>query len=143
MIPKEFTADGRDISPPLKWSLGPAQTQEFVLFMEDPDAPGKEPFVHWIVYGMPANQTRLPPGASSAMGGSTSPANMIQGANSKGSNSYDGPEPPPGKAHRYYFELFALDAAIILPAGATKEQVVAAMNGHTLTEGILMGKYQR
>jgi Raf kinase inhibitor-like YbhB/YbcL family protein len=111
--------------------------------MEDPDAPGKEPFVHWIVYGMPANQTRLPPGASSAMGGSTSPANMIQGANSKGSNSYDGPEPPPGKAHRYYFELFALDAAIILPAGATKEQVVAAMNGHTLTEGILMGKYQR
>jgi len=143
MIPKEFTADGQDISPPLKWSLGPEQTQSFVLFVEDPDAPGKEPFVHWIVYGMPPNVIGLPQGISSAMGASAATGNMIQGANSKGSNSYDGPEPPPGKAHRYYFEIFAIDRAINLPAGATKEQVVAAMNGHVLTKGILMGKYQR
>jgi hypothetical protein len=143
MIPKEFTADGQDISPPLKWSLGPAQTQEFVLFVEDPDASGKEPFVQWIVYGLPASETHLPQGVSSAMGGSSATATMAQGANSKHMSSYSGPEPEPGKAHRYYFELFAIDKAINLPAGATKDQVVAAMNGHVLTKGILMGTYQR
>jgi hypothetical protein len=143
MIPKEFTADGQNISPPLKWTMGPPQTQSYVLFVEDPDAPGKNLFVHWIVYGLPANVTSLPQGASSAMGGGSPVSGMIQGANSKGLNSYTGAEPPPGKMHRYFFELFALNKAINLPAGASKQQVVTAMNGHVLTKAVLVGTYKR
>jgi hypothetical protein len=140
-IPKEFTADGQDISPPLKWISGPPQTQEFILFVEDPDAPGKEPFVQWIVYGLSPNQLYLPQGISSAMGGSG--GSITQGANSKGLTSYAGPEPEPGKVHRYFFEIFAVGRATNLKPGATKAEVVAAMNGHTLTKGVLVGTYKR
>jgi Raf kinase inhibitor-like YbhB/YbcL family protein len=142
MIPKQYTADGADVSPPLSWGRGPEQTRSYVLFVEDPDAPGKLPFVHWLVYDIPAGQTSLPEGASSPNGKARESA-WKEGRNGKGLSGYVGPEPSPGKAHRYVFELFALDAPLKLAPGADRQTVLDALSGHVLMQGELTGKYQR
>jgi len=142
-IPVKYTGDGEDISPPLKWSGEPGATREFVLICDDPDAPVTDPWVHWVVYNIPFTQRSMPegkPGRSLP----DFPPGMKEGKNSFGKTTYGGPSPPPGHGvHRYFFKIFALDSKIDLPAGATKNQVLTAMEGHILAKGELVGTYER
>ena len=138
-IPQKFTCDGSDASPALAWSEPPDGTQSFALIMDDPDAP-MGTFVHWVVYDLPS-ATRLllegiPQGQELVGGGR-------QGRNDFPAIGYGGPCPPPGKPHRYFFKLYALDKKLDLKAGVTKPAVEQAMKGHILAQAELMGRYRR
>jgi len=138
MIPARYTCDGKDISPPLNWSEVPEGTQSFALICDDPDAPIGT-WVHWVVYNIPDNVTAFPenvPPHKSVMG------NILQGMTDFRRIGYGGPCPPRG-THRYYFKIYALDTMLNLPAGATKRELLRAMEGHILVEGQLMGRYGR
>jgi Raf kinase inhibitor-like YbhB/YbcL family protein len=138
-IPKQYTADGEDVSPPLRWSDPPQATNSFALICDDPDAP-RGTWVHWVLFNLPAEQRQVDEGV---------PAREVldhgakQGKNDFKKIGYGGPAPPPGKPHRYFFKLYALDAMLDLAPGATKDQLLGAMKGHTLAEGQLMGRYSR
>ena len=138
-IPPRYTADGGDVSPPLTWSGVPHGTRSLVLLCEDPDAPHGI-WAHWVLFNLPPETRQLDEGASSRP---TLPGGAAQGNNSFGQTGYGGPAPPPGPPHRYYFKLTALATTLSLPAGAKREQVLAAMEGHVLGEGWLMGVYGR
>jgi Raf kinase inhibitor-like YbhB/YbcL family protein len=137
-IPRKYTCDGADISPPLVWSNVPEGTLSFALIADDPDAPG-ETWVHWVLYGIPSSARTLtesiPPDGKLADG-------SMNGKNSWGKLGYRGPCPPSG-THRYFFKLYGLDTVLNLGAGATKEQLISAMKGHILSQAELMGKYKR
>jgi len=138
LIPPKYTCDGQDISPPLQWDEPPPGTQSFVLIVDDPDAPGRT-FVHWVVYDIPAVLRELPqqvPTQKTLADGS------IQGRNDFGKFGYGGPCPPSG-THRYFFKLYALAQTLGLAEGATKDKVVAAMEGHILASAELIGRYSR
>jgi len=139
-IPKKYTGDGDDVSPPLQWSGAPAGTKAFALICDDPDAPRAEPWVHWVLYDLPGDVHELPEAVPTS---GSSPRGGAQGRNDFGNPGYGGPAPPRGKPHRYYFKIYALDAPLGLKAGATKNQVEQAMKGHLLAEGQLMGTYKR
>ena len=138
-IPKRYTCDGIDISPPLSWSGFPAGTKSFVLIVEDPDAPGGI-FTHWIVYNISSKVTSLPEKVEKVerLGNG-----ILQGLNSFGKIGYNGPCPPPGSKHRYYFRIYALDCYIDLPPGATREEILKAIEGHVIGEAELLGYYER
>ena len=138
-IPREHTGDGANSAPPLKWPDPPPGTRSFALICDDPDAP-RGTWVHWVLFNLPADQRELGEGvpAQEAL-----PSGAKQGKNDFGKVGYGGPSPPAGKPHRYFFRLYALDVPLDLAAGATKGQVVAAMKGHVLAEGQLMGRYGR
>jgi Raf kinase inhibitor-like YbhB/YbcL family protein len=138
-IPAQYTCDGNDISPPLQWSGVPQGTQSLALILDDPDAPGGT-FVHWVLFSMPATTTGLAEG--SAPGGAL-PAGSVEGINDFGNLSYGGPCPPPGSNHRYYFRLYALDTALTLAAGVSRNEVDQAMTGRILAQTELMGTYAR
>jgi Raf kinase inhibitor-like YbhB/YbcL family protein len=137
-IPVKYTCDGEDISPPLAWENAPASTQSFALIADDPDAP-RGTWVHWVLYNLPAEtRTRseaIPPDAELSDG-------SRHGHNSWGRSGYGGPCPPSG-THRYFFKLYALDTTLNLEAGANKEQLLQAMEGHVLSQAELMGTYTR
>ena len=139
MIPKKFTCDGPDVSPQLSWKDAPASAQSFALVMDDPDAPVGT-WVHWVIYNLPANTKELPEGLGKqeqlASGG-------LQGRNDFRKIGYGGPCPPPGKPHRYFFKLYALDAKLNPSAGANKAELERAMKDHVLGEAELMGRYGR
>ncbi len=138
-IPKEFTCDGPDLSPALNWNDPPSGTQSFALIADDPDAPVGT-WVHWVLYDLPADARSLPesvPKQEQLANGAR------QGRNDFGKIGYGGPCPPPGKPHRYFFKLYALDKKLDLKAGATKAGVEKAMQGHVLGQGELMGRYSR
>ena len=138
-IPKQFTCDGADISPALEWNAPPAATQSFALIADDPDAPVGT-WVHWVAFDLPAKLRALPqnfPKHEQLADGSR------QGRNDFGKIGYGGPCPPPGKPHRYFFKLYALDAKLNLKPGATKKDVERAMQGHILAQGEYLGKYSR
>jgi Raf kinase inhibitor-like YbhB/YbcL family protein len=137
-IPKQYTGDGADKSPPLRWSDPPDGTKSFALICEDPDAP-RGTFVHWVLFNVPAKTRELPEGVPAR---ETLDDGSRQGKNGFGNIGYGGPAPPRGKPHRYYFKLSALDTTLDLPAGATAEQARSAMSGHVLAERQLMGRYQ-
>jgi Raf kinase inhibitor-like YbhB/YbcL family protein len=138
-IPRQFTADGKDVSPHLKWGDVPANTKSLALICDDPDAPAGV-WVHWVLYNLPADARELPEGLPAAK---TLPSGGRQGTNDFGNLGYGGPSPPAGKPHRYYFKLYALDTTLNLEAGAKKADLVAAMKGHVAAEGQLMGRYGR
>jgi Raf kinase inhibitor-like YbhB/YbcL family protein len=138
-IPKQFTGDGADQSPRLQWSEPPAGTKSLALICDDPDAP-RGTWVHWVLYNLPADARELGEGVPTTDALSNG---AKQGKNDFGKIGYGGPAPPKGKPHRYFFKLYALDTTLTLPAGATKDQVIAAMKGHILADGQLMGKYSR
>ncbi|HET89398.1 MAG TPA: YbhB/YbcL family Raf kinase inhibitor-like protein [Chloroflexi bacterium] len=137
-IPPQYTCDGDDVSPPLQWTDPPPGTQSLALIMDDPDAPVGT-WVHWVVYAIPADarglDESLPPDAEL-------PDGSRHGRNSWRRNDYGGPCPPRG-THRYVFKLYALDMTLDLRAGATKKQLLQAMEGHILAQAELMGTYQR
>jgi Raf kinase inhibitor-like YbhB/YbcL family protein len=138
-IPKKFTCDGPDVSPQLKWNDPPPNTQSIALIMDDPDAPAGT-WVHWVLYDLPANTRELPEGVAKQ---EQLASGARQGRNDFGKIGYGGPCPPPGKPHRYFFKLYALDARLGLKAGATKADVERAMIGHILAQAELVGKYGR
>jgi len=138
-IPKKFTCDGPDVSPALSWSEPPTGTQTISLIMDDPDAPAGI-WVHWVLYELPASIRELPenlPKDRELKNGAR------QGQNDFRRIGYGGPCPPPGRPHRYFFKLYALDAKTNLGAGATKADVERAMKGHILAQAELMCRYKR
>jgi Raf kinase inhibitor-like YbhB/YbcL family protein len=138
-IPKKFTCDGPDVSPALNWSDPPAGTQSFALIADDPDAPVGT-WVHWVLYDLPADARSL---AENVPKQEQLPSGARQGRNDFRKIGYGGPCPPPGKPHRYFFKLYALDAKLNLKAGAAKAEVEKAMQEHILAQGELMGRYGR
>jgi Raf kinase inhibitor-like YbhB/YbcL family protein len=138
-IPAKFTCSGAGVSPQLAWSAPPAGTVRFALIVTDPDAPGGT-FVHWVLYGLPAETRALPEGLPPQ--GELADGSR-QGRNDFGDLGYGGPCPPRGGPHHYIFTLYALDAKLNLPVGATQAQVEAAMQGHILAHGELIGMFQR
>ena len=138
-IPKKYTCDGQDVSPPLTWSGAPASTQSLALIADDPDAPVGT-WVHWVLYDLPANTKEL---AENVAKQEQLPSGARQGRNDFRKLGYGGPCPPPGKPHRYYFKLYALDKKVDLKPGATKADVESAMQGHILAQGELMGRFGR
>ena len=138
-VPKEFTCDGADQSPQLRWTAAPADTKSFVLTVTDPDAPGGT-FTHWILYDLPTNASTLPAGMPMQ---AQLPDGSRQGRNDFGKIGYGGPCPPRGSTHRYFFDLFALDITLDVPVAATRAQVEDAMNTHVLARAKLMARYSR
>jgi len=138
-IPRQYTADGKDISPPLKWSAMPEQAKSLALICDDPDAP-MGTWVHWVVYDLPTNISQLNEGVSIVP---TLADGTKQGTNSFNKIGYGGPSPPPGKPHRYFFKLYALNVALNLKPGANAKEVEQSMQGHILATGQLMGTYGR
>ncbi len=138
-IPKHYTGDGADQSPPLHWSAPPTRTKSIALICDDPDAPRGD-WVHWVLFNLPAEARELAEGGPTT---ETLASGAKQGKNDFGKIGYGGPAPPKGKPHRYFFKLFALAVTVDLPPGATKAELEKAMKGHILAEGTLMGHYQR
>lgn len=138
-IPKNYTCDGPDLSPPLSWKDAPAGAQAFALIADDPDAPAGT-WVHWVIYNIPSSAKELREGVQKT---EQLPDGSRQGRNDFRKIGYGGPCPPPGKPHRYFFKLYALDAKLNLKPGATKAEVEGAIKGHTLAQSELMGKYGR
>jgi Raf kinase inhibitor-like YbhB/YbcL family protein len=145
-IPKKFSGEGQDLSPPLAWSGLPGGTRELALICDDPDAPSPEPWVHWVIYKIPPTATALPEGLPKTPT-LKEPPGALQGKNSWTSGQtigYRGPLPPPKSGpHRYFFKLYALDAALNLAPEATKAALWKAISGHVLAEGRLIGAYER
>jgi Raf kinase inhibitor-like YbhB/YbcL family protein len=131
-IPSEYTCDADDIAPILHIKGAPEGTQSFALIMDDPDAPRPGGFLHWVLFNIPGDASQIGPTGSIG----------VNGQNGWGREGYGGPCPPSGE-HRYYFRLYALDMMLGLSAGATKDEVEQAMQGHILGEAQLMGRYQR
>jgi hypothetical protein len=138
MIPKKYTCDGMDVSPPLMWASVPEGTKSLALICDDPDAP-RGTWVHWVIFDIPVETRELPenipPQRTLANGAK-------QGINDFRKIGYGGPCPP-GGTNRYYFKLYALDTKINLESGATKAELLKAMEGHILSESQLMGRYKR
>lgn len=139
-IPARHTAYGDDISPVLQWDAAPG-ARAYALLVEDPDAPGAQPFVHWVAWNIPPEQHALPEGIATVES-PRAPAGMKQGVNDAGRIGYFGPRPPPGPPHRYHFQVFALDRPLDLAARATREDLLRAIEGHVIAKGELVATSQ-
>ncbi|HEY3128665.1 MAG TPA: YbhB/YbcL family Raf kinase inhibitor-like protein [Acidobacteriota bacterium] len=138
-IPKKYTCEGSDVSPPLTWSNPPQGTKGFALIADDPDAP-MGTWVHWVLYDLPSGTHELREGIPAH---ETLPSGGVQGLNDFKKIGYGGPCPPPGKPHRYFFKLYALNGKTDLKPRATKQQLLDAMKGHVLGEAQLVGTFKR
>ncbi len=138
-IPKKFTCDGADVSPELSWIEPPAATQSFTLIADDPDAPAGT-WTHWVFFNLPAATASLAEGVSKV---DELPGGERQGRNDFRKIGYNGPCPPPGKAHRYFFRIYALKQSLDLKPGASRQEVEQAMQDLVLGEAEWMGKYRR
>lgn len=140
MIPKKYTCDGQDISPPLKLSGVPQGAKSIALIMDDPDAP-RRTWIHWVLFNLPPDISEL---GEKLEAKSRTSVGALHGTNSWGRRKigYGGPCPPSG-THRYFFKVYALDTMLPLKPGASKKQLLSAMKGHTLAEAQIMGRYKR
>lgn len=154
IIPADHTADGKNTSPEISWAGAPAAAREFALIMDDPDAPMPQPFVHWVIYKIPATAKGLPaaipagatvsvPGAAGAIQGLTGFSAFRRQGAPPPEPGYRGPAPPPGKPHHYTFTVYALDAALDVKEGLDKAGLLKAMEGHVVGQGQLVGLYDR
>ena len=138
-LPMRYSCDGAHLSPPLAWSGAPQDATTFTLIVDDPDAPHGI-FTHWLLFNLPADTDHLdehiPPTPHLANG-------AIQGRNDFGGSGYGAPCPPHGETHRYRFTLYALDALLRLPASATRQQALQAMQTHVLAQAQLVSVYRR
>ena len=143
-IPKQYTGDGKDISPPLSWSNLPPGAKELALIVDDPDAPTSDPWVHWVMARIPGTTTQLREGIGPWDTPQGAP-DAVQGKNTFGKIGYGGPAPPRGHGvHHYRFHLYALDQPLTkLHVTFDADSLKAEMNGHVLGEGELIGTYQR
>ncbi len=119
-MPRDYTPDGRNMSPPLTWSDLPAGTKEIAVICEDPDAGNPPPFVHWVIYKIPAGAKGLPEGIP-----------------------IEPPAPPPGKPHHYHFVVYALDADLGLKPGLNRAELLSAISGHVIGQGEIVAIYER
>ena len=137
-IPRVYTCDGVNISPPLEWSGVPKTAKTLAIVCDDPDAPGGM-WVHWVIYNLPADNIglveNLPATENLKAGG-------FQGKNDFGKTEYGGPCPPSG-THHYFFRVYALDSELPLKGGATKADLMKVMEGHIVLQGQLIGTYRR
>jgi Raf kinase inhibitor-like YbhB/YbcL family protein len=137
-IPRTYTCDGVNVSPPLEWSGVPKTAKTVAIICDDTDAPAGT-WAHWVLYNLPADNIglveNLPASEKLVAGG-------FQGMNDFPKIGYGGPCPPSG-THHYYFKIYALDSELPLPAGATKAETMKAMEGHIILQGQLMGTYSR
>ena len=131
-IPSKFTCDGADSSPPLQIADVPSAAKSLALIVDDPDAPSGL-FTHWMVWNISPQTSTVAEGSA---------PKGVHGTNDFGKPGYGGPCPPSG-THRYYFKIFALDGELDLPSGAKRSQLDAAMKGHVVAQGELMGRYSR
>ena len=138
-IPDRYTCDGQDFSPSLKWDKIPSGTKSLVIICDDPDAPFKI-WVHWVLFNIPADVKAIEENISKER---LTELEIVEGLNDSGRLGYNGPCPPQGKPHRYFFKLYALDEMLSLEEGITKKEVVEAMQGHILAETKVIGLYQR
>lgn len=138
-IPKKYTCEGWDFSPPLTWNDVPDKTLSLALIMDDPDAPGGI-FTHWVLFNLPPDSRELLEGVSPIP---QLPSSALQGKNGFGKFGYGGPCPPPGSPHHYRFTLYALDRQLELKAGASQKKVLSAMEEHILAQSQLTGTYRR
>lgn len=141
-MPKRFTCEGKDSSPPLAWSGAPEGTKSFVLIVDDPDAPDpqapKMTWVHWLLYNLPATTN----GLAEAVGVEGLPVGTMEGQNDWKNLGYGGPCPPIGR-HRYFHKIYALDTVLDNLEAPTKPQLVKAMEGHVLDQAELVGTYEK
>lgn len=138
LIPAKYTCDGRNVSPPLRFDGVPEGATSLALIVEDPDAPSGT-FVHWVLYHLPPTMRELPEGVNPS---EVTKSGAMQGRNDFHQTGYGGPCPP-GGTHRYFFRLYALNAAVELHAGATGKELESAMKGRISAEAQLMGRYAR
>lgn len=138
-IPREYSCEGRNAIPTLSWQGVPKGSRSLVLLCLDPDASVSEPWVHWIVYNIPVNRKNIGPTLDRKKELSDG---TLQGRNSSKKIGWDGPCPPIGDAHRYFFKLYALDSMLDLKPGATKEELLDAIKYHIVAEAGLMGLYK-
>jgi Raf kinase inhibitor-like YbhB/YbcL family protein len=145
MIPRDYTADGRNVSPPLTWRGVPTGARELALVLEDPDAGNPPPFVHWVVYRIPPTAAAIPEGISidPAAPMPAEIAGAIQGVSGFRRPIYRGPAPPPGRPHHYHFVVYALDTDLGLKPGLTRADLLAAIQGHVIAQGELVAIYER
>jgi len=142
-IPVKYTGDGEDISPPLQWTNLPAGTAELAMIVDDPDAPRPQPWVHWVIYKIPADSAGLSENVPHSLNLNT-PAGALQGMNTSGQIGYQGPAPPRGHGrHRYFFKLYAIKQSTDLKGGFTKDQLLKAISDRIAGQAELMGTYQR
>jgi len=139
-IPKLYTCEGKDLSPPLAWSGAPANARSLVLIVDDPDAPDpaapQMTWVHWVLYNLPPASTGLAEGVKAL------PAGTLEGLNDWQRSGYGGPCPPVGR-HRYFHKLYALDRVLPDLGKPTKQKLEQAMKGHIIAQGQLIGTYQK
>lgn len=138
-IPRKYTCDGENLSPPLSWGPLPGNTKSVALIVDDPDAPAGV-FTHWVLFNLPPDVSELPeglPGREKLENGA------LQGQNGFRKTGYGGPCPPKGSPHHYYFTAYALDSVVDVQAGASKKELLDAMSGHVLGRGQLVGVYER
>jgi len=132
-IPEKFSKDGQNVNPELRIEGVPAEAKSLALIVDDPDAPVGL-FTHWLVWNIDPKTTEIAE--------STVPKGAMQGTNDFPGSGYDGPQPPSG-THRYYFKIFAVDQTLDLKSGAKRREVDAAMRGHVIAQGELMGRYSK
>ena len=135
-IPILYTCDGKDISPEFDWQNMPDKTESFAFIMHDVDAPGGD-FYHWVLYNIPKRILSFPEGMKEI------PTSVLVGKNSWNVSEYKGPCPPQGKAHRYIFTIYALDADLRLAPGQTAEAIKKAIKSHILGQAQLSATYER
>jgi len=138
-IPSRYTCDGENISPQLSWGTVPDGTKSIAIIVEDPDAP-RGTFLHWILYNLPPATTKLPEHVPEDR---RLPRGGEQGMNDMRTVGYFGPCPPPGRPHRFFFRLYALDTMLGTLSGGGSQAFHKAVEGHVLGEGELMGTYAR
>lgn len=142
-LPERVSAYAEDISPALTWSGAPQGARSFAIIVEDPDAQAPKPFVHWLAYNIPADLESVPDGVPPNEQVKL-PAVIQQGMNSRGSAGWYGPKPPVGDpAHRYVFQIFALDRVLDIPPGVDRETLLKAMKGHVLASGRITGRFEK
>lgn len=133
-IPDEFADFDHPVAPPLAWSAPPAGTASFALVMHDPDAPLTYGFTHWVLYGIPASVSSL----------TDHGAAYTAGSNSLGQHGYLAPLPPVGRTHHhYFFDLYALDVGVDLRPGLSRDELLAAIDGHIIEQDRIVGTYSR
>lgn len=137
-IPKKYTCDGSNVSPPLSWTEVPPKIMTFALISDDPDAP-RGTWVHWVIFNIPSSVSEFP---ENILKTRTTSNGAKQGVNDSRSIGYDGPCPPSG-VHRYFFKFYALDGELALEPGCTKSDLEKAMEGHVLAQAQVMGRYKR
>jgi Raf kinase inhibitor-like YbhB/YbcL family protein len=145
LMPRDYSPDGRNLSPPLRWRDLPAGTRQIAVICEDFGAGNPPPWVHWLIYNIPPTAGGLPEGLPIDPTTPMPPelAGAVHGKNGWGRELYRGPAPPVGARHNYNFVVYALDAELDLPPGLTRAQLLEAIEGHVIGEGVMIPWYQR